>query len=310
MLTHNAATDASKNPAMVADAEGDSMINAQQDQALNPQPTGAPQDPEAIQAANTLKQLTEAEQQEKISKDARQQAENDAMYEEERRKAGRQQGQTVDHSSASIDDLKWYVLETGLVPDIETFNVMDLSTLKNQLNSIIIKNNDDMEEPFKILDLTNGMDRKKAEFLVQVHLQALRIADIQQKGINMNTRWDAFQKAEQKRIKKLASENKRLASTDGLVMSKPKNGKLTKAEKAEAKRRFGLTDEEREAEDADRVSGQNAKGKGTTNAKIKEEGMTGQDIETILQKKLHTYIPVIASDEIKASQRVLKIQNL
>ena len=26
--------------------------------------------------------------------------------------------------------------------------------------------------------------------------------------------------------------------------------------------------------------------------------MTGQDIETILQKKLHTYIPVIASDEI------------
>jgi len=26
--------------------------------------------------------------------------------------------------------------------------------------------------------------------------------------------------------------------------------------------------------------------------------MTGQDIETILKKKLHTYIPVIASDEI------------
>ena len=53
--------------------------------------------------------------------------------------------------------------------------------------------------------------------------------------------------------KKLALENKRLASTDGLVMSKPKNGKPTKEEKAEAKRRFGLTDEEREAEDADRV---------------------------------------------------------
>ena len=39
-------------------------------------------------------------------------------------------------------------------------------------------------------------------------------------------------------------------------------------------------------------------GEGTTNATIEEEGMTGQDIETILQKKLHTYIPVIASDEI------------
>ena len=39
-------------------------------------------------------------------------------------------------------------------------------------------------------------------------------------------------------------------------------------------------------------------GEGTTNATIKEDGMTGQDIETILQKKLHTYIPVIASDEI------------
>ena len=59
-----------------------------------------------------------------------------------------------------------------------------------------------------------------------------------------------------------------------------------------------MTDEEREAEDANRVLVQNAKGKGTTNATIKEDGMTGQDIETILQKKLHTYIPVIASDEI------------
>ena len=39
-------------------------------------------------------------------------------------------------------------------------------------------------------------------------------------------------------------------------------------------------------------------GEGTTNATIKEDGMTGQDIETILQKKVHTYIPVIASDEI------------
>ena len=75
-------------------------------------------------------------------------------------------------------------------------------------------------------------------------------------------------------------------------MSKPKNGKLTKEEKAEAKRRFGLTPEERKAEDELMI----AKGKGTTNATIKEEGMTGQDIETILQKKTSYLHP---SDRIR-----------
>ena len=70
MLNHKLATDASKNPAMVADAEGDSMMNAQQDQALKPPPVGEQKDPEAVQGANTLKQLTEAEQQEKIANDA------------------------------------------------------------------------------------------------------------------------------------------------------------------------------------------------------------------------------------------------
>ena len=62
MLTHKLATDATKNPAMAADAEGDSMINAQQDQALNPPPAGQPagqsQDPEAIQAANKYTEAT------------------------------------------------------------------------------------------------------------------------------------------------------------------------------------------------------------------------------------------------------------
>ncbi len=73
MLTHKLATDASKNnPAMAADAEGDSMSNAQQDQALNAKPPGAQQDPEAIQAANTLTQLTAEQLQANI--------ENDAMY--------------------------------------------------------------------------------------------------------------------------------------------------------------------------------------------------------------------------------------
>ncbi len=48
---------------MAADAEGDSMINTQQDQALNPQPAPAAQSqaPEAIPGSNTLKQLTAEE---------------------------------------------------------------------------------------------------------------------------------------------------------------------------------------------------------------------------------------------------------
>ena len=105
---------------MVADAEGDNMMNAQQDQALNPQPApaGQSQDPEAIQAANTLKQLTEAEQQAKIANDARQQAENDAMYAEDARKRGRVAGQIVEaHTSASMEDLVWFVDKTFLDPD-------------------------------------------------------------------------------------------------------------------------------------------------------------------------------------------------
>ena len=100
-----------KNPATAADAEGDSMINAQQDQALNPQPTGAQQDPEAVQAAQTLTQLTEEQQQEKIANDA-----HDAMYEAQR---GRLAGQKAEpHTSASLEDLEWFVDKTFLDPDI------------------------------------------------------------------------------------------------------------------------------------------------------------------------------------------------
>ncbi len=101
----------------------------------------------------------------------------------------------------------------------------------------------------------------------------------------MKARWDAHQKAlkaEHKRITKAANDAKRHAPTDGLVTSKPKRGKMSeeeKAEKAEAKRLFGLTDEEREAEDANRVLLHNAKGKGTTNATIKEDGMTGHIVK-------------------------------
>ena len=119
------------------------------------------------------------------------------------------------------------------------------------------------------------MDRKKAEFLVQAHLQALRIADIQQKGMNMKAKWDAFQKAETKKTKKAEREARKIADgnltpADGLLTSKPKRGKLTPEEKAEARRRFGLTPEERKAEDDLKGS----RGKGTTNATIKEDGMT------------------------------------
>ena len=41
-----------------------------------------------------------------------------------------------------------------------------------------------------------------------------------------------------------------------------------------------------------------ADGKGLTVDTIKDDGMTGQEIETVLNKKLHTFIPVIACDEI------------
>ena len=41
-----------------------------------------------------------------------------------------------------------------------------------------------------------------------------------------------------------------------------------------------------------------ADGKGLTVDTIKDEGMTGQEIETVLKNKLHTFIPVIACDEI------------
>ena len=92
------------------------------------------------------------------------------MYAEDARKRGRQPGQKVDHSRASIDDLKWYVVETALVPDIDTFKDMDVSTLKNQLNTIIINNNDHMEEPFKILGMTSDMSRKDQEFHIQAFL--------------------------------------------------------------------------------------------------------------------------------------------
>ncbi len=102
------------------------------------------------------------------------------------------------------------------------------------------------------------MDRKKAEFLVQAYLQALRTADIQQKGLTMNGKWDAYQKAETKRIKKAEREAKKIADgtltpADELLTSKPKRGKMSEEEKAEARRRFGLTPAEREAEDAGQV---------------------------------------------------------
>jgi hypothetical protein len=52
MLTQKLATYASqKSPVLAADAEGDSMMNAQQSQAMNPSPApvGGITSPEAIQ---------------------------------------------------------------------------------------------------------------------------------------------------------------------------------------------------------------------------------------------------------------------
>ena len=54
------------------------------------------------------------------------------------------------------------------------------------------------------------MSRKDQEFHIQTHLQALRIADTQQKALHMKNKLDAFQKAEEKRLKKLHQKIKDL----------------------------------------------------------------------------------------------------
>ena len=90
-------------------------------------PANEEKDGEIVQDANTVENMTEAQRQQK-------QKEDDAMYAEERRKRGRLAGQTVYHSSALIADLKWFVETTALVPEIEKFDGMDVSTLKTQLN--------------------------------------------------------------------------------------------------------------------------------------------------------------------------------
>ena len=145
------------------------------------------------------------------------------MYAEEVRRRGRQVGQTVDHSSASIADLKWFVETTGLISDIDYYKDIDVSTLKTELNSIIIGNNEHLEEPYKIIDMTPDMDRRRQEFYIKAHLETLRIADHQTKAIHMNDRFEAHEKqrkaderAEAKR-KTARGEAKKLA--DGALTS-------------------------------------------------------------------------------------------
>ena len=56
------------------------------------------------------------------------------MYAEEVRRRGRQVGQTVDHSSASIADLKWFVEKSGLISDIKFISLLEtMKTWKNHL---------------------------------------------------------------------------------------------------------------------------------------------------------------------------------
>ena len=115
MLSHKIATDASKNPATAADAEADSMMNAQQDQAIKPQPVGEQKDGEIVQDEQSLANMTEAASQAQIAEDARQQVENDGMYIPQR---GRLPGRKVEpQSMAGIDDLLWFVDKTFLDPD-------------------------------------------------------------------------------------------------------------------------------------------------------------------------------------------------
>ena len=96
----------------------------QLDLAMGPgDPANEEKDGEIVQDANTVANMTEAERQPKklIA---------DAMYAEEVRRGGRQVGQTVDHSSASIADLKWFVETTGLISDLDYYKDIDVSTLK------------------------------------------------------------------------------------------------------------------------------------------------------------------------------------
>ena len=257
-------------------------------------PANEEKDGELVQDAKTVENMAEAERQRQLV--------DDAMYAEEVRRRGRQVGQTVDHSSASIADLKWFVETTGLIDDIDYYKDMDVSTLKTELNSIIIGNNEHLEQPFKIIDMTPDMDRRRQEFYIKAHLETLRIADYQTKAMNMNDRFQAHDKqrqaderAEAKRKTKQKTANTQLETTLTTNQTPTIIDRITNAL---SPRKRGKDNAVIVPEPQSPGSEMKADGKGLTVDTIKDEGMTGQEIETVLKKKLHTFIPVIACDEI------------
>ena len=151
--------------------------------------------------------------------------------------------------------------------------------------------------------MTPAMDRRRQEFYIKAHLETLRIADHQTKAIHMNDRFEAHEKqrkaderAEAKR-KKARGEAKKLA--DGALTSADPKSKTSLRERfTNAITPNKLKSSVIVPEPQSPGSEMKADGKGLTVDTIKDDGMTGQEIETVLKKKLHTFIPVIACDEI------------
>ena len=144
---------------LVKQADG-ADAQAQSDQldlAMNPgDPANEQKDGELDQDAKTVENMAEAERQRQQKRIA-----DDAMYAEYERRRGRVPGQKVEpHTSATVDDLQWYVDKTSLDPD-NNINSHEYGTAerKQQLNTLIIDNNETLDEPFKMDAMAQGLAR-------------------------------------------------------------------------------------------------------------------------------------------------------
>ena len=65
------------------------------------------------------------------------------------------------------------------------------------MNSLIIQNNKNLEHPFKMEALVDGLIRAEKETVIRDHIQALRQTDAQYKAQRLNDKALALQKAEE-----------------------------------------------------------------------------------------------------------------
>ena len=244
-------------------------------------------DGELDQDANTLATMTEAERQRQIA--------DDAMYAEYERRRGRVAGQTFEpHTSATVDDLQWFVDKTSLDPD-NVINSHEFGTAerKQQLNTLIIDSNETLDEPLKMDAMAQGLTRAQKETVIRDHIVAMRKLDAQYKATLLQHKAEEKRKTDEAYVRQLDNLNKKHDETSTSKAKKPHKktpipvaAPTTPITTTKASKKKGTGSEMK------------ADGKGLTVDTIKDDGMTGQEIETVLKKKLHTFIPVIACDEI------------